>query len=432
MNTAPPHSLSAELVEVVVHALERTHSHLHLHLLADLARPIDRDVLVEAFRDLVAAFPVLGCSYQPGWWRDHWVPWRGELASLVHVERPDDIEEATLRWAQEPMRYLDEPTVRVAFFEGEQGGRLILSMHHMVADGGGIKAAGAVLVARLCGTEPDQLPSDDRSLMNVARCLRGGDLPVLAREMVREGLLPISMLRIRRLDHGMPSGGLASGPCWRPVLVAGQTTASLVAGCKRRGATINDALVATVARLGSRRSDRGPVVVAYTVDLRRYLRERRAQVTNLAGVSMVVLERSATASASAAVEAVSSAIGEQKRRLTGLAYALLPGFTVGWLPHGLLRRVGTLVIDQILRRFDRCIAITNIGSLDEPLAPFGDDALAASIVGPFVRGVPPLITATGFRGALTLQVVANGLHAPEHLEAFAEELEEALLELAKN
>ena len=417
------------MVEVLVHALERTYPHVHLHLVVDLDRRFGRDELEEAFRGLIRSFPVLGCRFQPGFWRDRWVSWGGDLSDLVHVERPTDLEAATTAWARRPMRYLQEPTARLAFFERDEGGRLVLSLHHMVADGGGVKAAGAVLAALLCREEPVPPPTDDRAMMHLARCLRVPDLPILAREMVREGLMPLSVLRVRKLDYGEPTGSGSPDPHWRPVRLAGEAAQRFTAVCERQGATINDALVASVARMAARRADRGPVMVAYTVDLRRYLRAKRAQVTNLAGVTMVVLEREAIRTASSAIQAVVAAIGEQKRRLTGLAYALLPGFTIGWLPHGLLRLAGTLVINQLLRRFNRAIAITNIGALDEALAPFGHSALSASIVGPFIHGIRvPVITATGFRGELTLHLAATQVHSRDDLEGYAVELEEALLE----
>ena len=430
-HTAQP--LPAEMVEVVVHALERRHPHVHLHLLVELERTLTKDQLVAALHGLVGAFPVLGCFYQPHWWRDRWVPWGGDLASLCHVARPDDVEAATTAWTARPMRYLEEPTVRLAFFERADGGggRLVLSLHHMTADGGGTKAAGAVLCALLCGVEPHPPASDDRALRNVIRNLRPGDLPVLFQELVRESITPISALRAGALKHDTPRGSGAPDPLWVPLRLDRERTSRFVAACKARGATINDGLVAAVSRMAARRGERGLVMVAYTVDLRRYLRWTKAQATNLAGVSMVVLQRADTGSAAAALDAVVRVIGEQKRRLTGLAYALLPAFTVSWLPHCVMRRVGALLIGQILARFQRSIALTNIGSLDAVLAPFGDDVSGACVVGPFVHGnVVPIITITGFRGELTLQVVSTHTHSRADLEAFAAELEGLLEETA--
>jgi NRPS condensation-like uncharacterized protein len=428
MPLAPGH-LPAEMVEVVVEALESAHPHVHLHLLVDLERRLSHEQLVEALHGLVRAFPVLGCRYQPHWWRDRWVPWEGDLASMCHVAHTVDVDAATRSWAARPMRYREEPTVRLAFFDrGDGGGRLVLSLHHMTADGGGTKAAGAVLAALLCGVEPDPPASDDRALRNIIKSLRLEDLPVLLQQMALESISPLSFLRVRELDHGAPEGDGRPDPLWIPLCLDRERTARFVAACKGRGATINDGLVAVVARMAAHRSERGPVMVAYTVDLRRYLRWTKAQVTNLAGVTMVLVERGATASATATLDAVVRAIGVQKRRLTGLAYALLPAFTVSWLPHSLMRRVGAAIIGQILKRFHRSIALTNIGSLDEVLAPFGDDVSGACIVGPFVHNNRvPIITITGFRGTLTLQVVSTHTHREEQLANFARELE-ALLE----
>ena len=429
-SATPP--LPAEMVEVVVHAMEHRHPHVHLHLVVDMGRRFDHPDLVRALHGLVEAFPVLGCRYQPGWWRDRWVRWEGDRGELCHVEETNDLEAATRSWVQRSIRYLEEPTVRVAFFTASTGGRLVLTLHHMVADGGGIKAAGAVFVSLLCGVEPNPPPSQDRSLMSVARSLGVRDIPILLREMLHEGLLPLSSMRVRRLDYGIPRGSGAPDPHWQPVRLTGDKARHFVAATTGQGATINDALVATVARMAARRAKQGPVMVAYTVDLRRYLREKRAQVTNLAGVSMVVLGREVTRTTSASLRAVSVAIGEQKKRLTGVAYALLPGFTLGWLPHGLLRWSGQYVISQVLRRFDRTIAMTNIGALDECLAPLGDDAVEACIVGPFIHGIQvPLITVTGFRGELTLNVGATGIHDRQDLANFACELEGALRELSE-
>ncbi len=420
-----PTTLPAEMVEVVVDSLEHEHPHVHLHLVMDLERSISQEELVTALEGLVEAFPVMGCRYQPHWWRDRWIPWEGDLASMCHVAHVDDVESSTLEWAARPFRYLEEPTVRVAFFarSGGDGGRLVLTLHHMTVDGGGLKAAGAVLVSLLCGEEPDPPPTDDRALRNVIRSLRLADLPVLLHEMVLESVTPISLLKVGALDHGTPGGTGEPDPLWVPLRLDRERTARFVAACKSRGATINDGLVATLARMAASRGEGGSVMVAYTVDLRRYLRWTRAQATNLAGVSMVVLSRASTRSAEAALEAVVRVIGEQKRRLTGLAYALLPAFTVGWLPHGLMRRVGAMIIREILRRFNRSMALTNIGSLDAVVAPFGDDVTYACIIGPFVHGnAVPIFTITGFRGTLTLQVVSTNAHSRADLEAIAADM----------
>ncbi len=412
-------SLPAELVEAVFSGLEPELPHFHLHLLVDLDRRLDLPVLERALVGLVDAFPVLGCRYRRGWWRDRWVPWQGEPASRVQVQAVHDVEAATRALVRCPWRSDLEPPVRFTFLRHGGGGRLVLSLLHMVADGGGVKAAGGVLAALLAGVDPAPLPTADRRLTVVPRSLRLRDLPVLARELVREGLLPLSMLRVRplRLELGAGDGGTA--PSWRTAAVEPTRPA---------GATVNDLLVAALLRMAAQRSDRGPVGVAFSVDLRRFLRDSLARVTNLAGATVVTLSR---ARAGGDVLAATSArIGEVKRRLPGLPYMLGPALLFGWLPHALVRGVGRAFIHMVLRRGARVPILTNIGPLDEALAPLGDAVRSASIVGPFLHDAPvPVVTATGFRGALTLQVGGTGTWSAEALERWAAELGEAVGEV---
>ena len=128
--------------------------------------------------------------------------------------------------------------------------------------------------------------------------------------------------------------------------------------------------------------------------------------------------------------ATSAAIGEQKRRFPGLPYMLGPTLLLGWLPHGLVRRAGGAIVHMALRRGARAPVLTNIGPLDEALAPLGEAVRAASVVGPFLHDGPvPLVTVTGFRGTLSLQVGGTGTFAPTALEAWGEELVAAVTDL---
>jgi NRPS condensation-like uncharacterized protein len=132
-----------------------------------------------------------------------------------------------------------------------------------------------------------------------------------------------------------------------------------------------------------------------------------------------------------ALREVSRRIGEHKRRLPGLSYSLLPLILFGWLPHGLLRLAGRRLLTRLMGFIGRALAVTNIGSLDEALAPLGDDATAASIIGPFVHGLAlPIVTATGFRGTVTLQVGSTGTLAEVSLGRFAADLARLLDEIA--
>ena len=412
----------AQLTEVLLHGTEADLPHVHLHLSVDLTERFSRPQLEGAARRVIETFPVLGCRLRTSWWRDRWLPWGGDVAELVHVERTTDVERATREQVARRFDHTRAPTWRLASLERDSGSRLLISLHHMTGDGGGLKALANLVVASLAGVEPFPPPTSSRSMLAPLWRLRLRDLPILLLEFVREGLQPLSVLRVRRLTRAFTRGDGSPTPAWRTVALRGPSAARFVDGCRAHGATINDGLVAAVARVCEGRGERGPVAAGYTIDLRRYL-PPSSRITNLHGVSLVVLPRRRVADPVQTLRAVSDRIGDQKRRLPGLAYTLLPLLLIGWLPHGLLRRVGRLVLNNILSSVNRALAITNIGALDEVLAPLGDQATAASVIGPFVHGMRvPVITATGFRGELTMHVEATGSVAPEALEELTEEL----------
>ena len=420
--------LRAQLTEVLLHGTERDFPHLHLHLCVDLRRTFSQGELEAAAVEVIRAFPVLGCRFRAGWWRDRWLVWDGDLAELVHREQvaPAGLEEATRVQVRRRFDHTVAPAWRLAALEHEGGSRLLISLHHMTGDGGGLKALGSVVAASLCGVDPSPRPTDSRSMLAPARGLGLRDLPILALEFLREGLQPLSLLRVRRLRRTFARGGGEPEPSWRTVALRGEAARAFLASCREQRATINDGLVAAVSRLSARRGERGPVAAGYTIDLRRYL-PPALRVTNLHGVSLVVLPRSRVGDPATTLQAVSDRIGEQKRRLPGLAYTLLPLVVIGWLPHGLLRRAGRVVLNNVLSSINRALAITNIGALDETLAPLGEEVEAASVIGPFVHGLPvPLVTATGFRRELTLHVEATGTLAEQALDDYAEELREVL------
>lgn len=429
-----PRSLPAQLAEVLLHGTRYVFPHTHLHVCIDLRRSWTRDRIEEAVAAVIRDHPVLGCRYEPSWWRDRWVPCDGGPGDLVHTEsvEREDLAAATLRQVRRLMDHTATPTFRLARIEHEGGCRLLVTLHHMTGDGGAVKAVANSVAAHLQGVDPHPPPCPDRSVLAPARFLRLGDLPALLAELAREALQPLSILRVHRLSRVFQAGAGQSEPQWRSIVLSGSRADGFVAACRRSGATINDGLVAAVARLATRYSESGPAAASYTIDLRRYIRPPSARVTNLHGVRLLVLPRDRLAGPREAVLEVSHRIGEHKRRLPGLSYTLLPALLLGWLPHGILRRAGRVVLGNLIAYMNRALALTNIGALDEALAPFGEDALEASIIGPFVHGFRfPIVTATGFRGSLTLHVGSTGTISEDALEGYARDLADLLDEAAE-
>jgi NRPS condensation-like uncharacterized protein len=322
------------------------------------------------------------------------------------------------------------PVMRVSSLEHGVLSRLIVSVPHMASDGGGLKALANILGARLYGVPPGRPVSNRRGLLQIAGGIRLLQLPTLAAEALREIFRPLGILRVQPLAKGFAPRGGDAQPIWRTVSLTGEPARHFAAFCRKNGSTINDGLVAMLAMLAAGRSERGPVAVGYTIDLRRYLPSPVSVVTNLHATTLAVVERSLLDAPSSAVRAISRRTAVEKRRMFGMAYALLPVIQVGWLPRGWLRWIAWMLVSRLFSYVRRALVFTNIGALDEALAPFGGDAVSASVIGPFVNESPvPVVTVTGFRGDLTMQVCQAGNLALEAVDEYSAELLAALKRL---
>jgi len=198
----------------------------------------------------------------------------------------------------------------------------------------------------------------------------------------------------------------------------------LKALCRTVDATVNDALLAALARISVGRSRRGRLAVIYTMDLRRYAGAPRLTAANTSSVMSVIVPRAAVSEPAVTLRAVARLTARQRRSLAGPAFFVMPTVLGLAAPHSWVRRVvrwaHPLFIEPSLRRG---LVFTNVGRLDEGLSAFGADLERVSIVGPNVAGVnAPVVVAFGYRGELHLQLFA----APGLAEAALDELETEL------
>ena len=160
---------------------------------------------------------------------------------------------------------------------------------------------------------------------------------------------------------------------------------------KAKGGTINDALVAAMCQVLGARTDRGPVTVSYTIDLRRYLARPRLVVANLSSVLLVTLTRDELRSDP--LSAVIAQTRAHRRQMAGLAYILGLQSSLRLAPHALLRRVFPLLARWFITPgLERGMIMTNIGPMDRGVGFFGDDVRDLRIIGPTLEGVPVTFT----------------------------------------
>ncbi|MEB2311821.1 MAG: hypothetical protein OZ921_18130 [Sorangiineae bacterium] len=422
--------LTAELVDVALFASEARYGDLVTHVTLDLRRRFTRAELERAVAAAIAAFPVLGCVYQPRLVRDRWRPSARPIAELVHVVEGElDLERETIAWARRTLALTRERPLRLVSLPRGAGSRVLVTLSHLAVDGAGMAAVGSVLAAALTGSAPIAEIDPRRDLASSLAALRPWHLPALARDAARALATPLAVLRAAPRERGFPTepGGASH---WRHVRLSPDETARLKARASAEGASLNDAIIAALARVTAGRAapGAGALPILYTMDLRRYAGRPRLVAANTSSILTVFVPRRATVSLDASLAAVARVTGAQRRGLAGPATLLVPHLLGLGLPHALARRVTRLLHPVLIGLpLERGMMLTNVGRLDTGLRALGEDLEDVRIIGPNARGVPiPSVVAHGFRGALHLELYAAPGLASAALDDFERELRDAL------
>lgn len=382
---------------------------VQLHMVVDLADPFTVEELRAAATATVEAFPILGCRYRPGWWRDRWEA-APDLPSPVEERSVEEaVEEVTTELVRRPLDPREVGPWRVVQIRAGDGCRLLISVAHMLADANGALVVVHELARHLSGGPSRQAWPDrpmERGMGQLLRAIRLRDLGQLLLQSASEALLPVRYLGMARpVDHWHPNADRDGRELYRTVTVDVGRGTPMRERCRSLGCTLNDALVSTLALLNRSLSAKGNLGNIFTVNLRKLLRDERPRIANLSGMEMVVLPRALVTDLEGTAVEVSRRIGRKKRRFAGLP-PLIANFSTAWaMPHALLRPIIGLWLRYAMAVLNRGLTVTNIGAMDPYVEPLGDRATGASMIGPFLNMLgPPLITAAGFRDRLTLQV----------------------------
>jgi NRPS condensation-like uncharacterized protein len=287
-------------------------------------------------------------------------------------------------------------------------------------------AVGHVFGCHLYGVPPSAPVERRRDLGPTLAGLSWKHLPVLARDVVTTLLQPLRTFAAGKRESSYVSNAWHEATSRRLILEADEVRA-LQARCGA-GLSVNDLLVSAVARVSAGRTSKGPVVVLYTMDLRRFSGRAHLSATNASSILTAVVPRDATGGLGSTAVAVRAITARHRNSLAGPAFLLVPHALAIGAPHGLLRRVvprlHPVLVDIAL---DRGLIVTNVGRIDSGLAPFEADLEDVRIYGPNVRGVTtPTVVAFGLRGRLHLEIFAPPGLGEGALDDFERELHDAL------
>ncbi len=398
--------IAAELTDVALFGVMDRYGDLSIHALLDLGRTFTHAELSRALELTIRDFPVIGRRYEKGLFRDRWVPVAGPVSDAVHFEAPTDLEERTRAWVRRPLDPTRERQVRIVALETGGKVRLILSILHLAVDGAGIGAVGHVFGSHLLGRATEVPSTPGRRIWNVLEGLRWFHAPRLLTSIVTESLRPLRQLAAapRTRPYDRVTNGVST---WRHMVIGASDVARLRESCS--GATVNDILISAMASLAAQRSHGGPVVVLYTMDLRRYAKAPRLIAANSSSILSAIVPRHAVGTLAGTTRAVAEITREHRETLAGPAFLLSPYLLAAAVPHAAVRALtavfGPVMVDLPL---SRGFLMTNVGRIDEGLRPFGDLIERVRIVGPLIRGVSvPAVVAFGFRGEIHLEIFAG-------------------------
>lgn len=420
--------LTAELPDVGLYGSMDRYGDLGIHAVIDLKRRFSRAELERAMRLTIEAFPVLGRRYVPGFWRDRWHVVESPLSEAVHViDEPRDLEAETETWARRCIDASRERPLRLVSLGRSQGSRLIFSITHLAVDGAGAAAVGHVLGSYLYGASPAAPVDARRSVASALEGLRWFHAPVLLRDIARTLSLPARTYAAARRERHFPTAA-SSEASWRHVTISAEEVQRIKLRCRPRGASVNDALIAALARVSAGRSSRGPLAVMYTMDLRRYAGSARLTAANTSSILSVIVPREVVRDLASTAEAVARITSRQHRGLAGPAFILTPLALALGAPHAWARRITRWLHPVLIELpLSRGLVFTNVGRIDDGLSAFGADVEGVRVIGPNIAGVRvPAVVAFGFRGELHLQLFGAPGLAPEALRELEGELREAL------
>ena len=418
----------AELSDVGLYSSMDRYGDLGIHAVIDLRRTFSRAQLEGAFQAAIEAFPVLGRRYVPGFWRDRWEPVEGPVSEAVHVvDEPGDLEKQTASWARQPIDSTRDRPLRLVSLPRGQGARLILTITHLAVDGGGAAAVGHVLGAHLFGLPPSAPVDARRNVASALEGLRWKHLPMLARDLGAAALVPFRTFGAAKRERPFPTTA-STESSWRHMTIPAAEVNRIKARCRARGASVNDALIAGLARVAAIRSSKGPLSVMYTMDLRRYAGSARLTAANTSSILSVIVPRDEVRDLAATAGAVAKITRRHQRGLAGPAFILGPLALALGAPHAWARQVTRWLHPVLIELpLSRGLVFTNVGRIDEGLAAFGGDIESLRVIGPSMRGVSvPAVVAFGYRGELHLELFGAPGLAPAALEELETELRGAL------
>ena len=400
--------MKSVLTDDIFHLLQ-TVGDFQIGLVMRPAAPLEADRLVRALSELVAALPVLGCAYMPGWRRGHWEKTDQADRQILTVLPAGNVDGQVQDFFTHPVDPYTGPQIKCLLLYGGQN-VLCLNVSHFVGDAVGVRE----LAYSLCRAynDPGSIkPAEhDRGLgilFKTFSCRQKlGILGRTVRDMIVQSPFPPSAT--------LPAAG--PGHFERQYVIRHmgpeitRHLKDLAAGYR---ATSNDVLMAAFLRAlmplappGRRPAWR----LVVTADLRRHLppHQQSGQVRNLSGWVFTSLGRDPGRDLEDTCRHVSARMNRLKDGYLGLGMIPLCWLAVRGLPQAVTRAGMEILFPVMLRRVAVAPSFTNMGRIDHRALVFDDQPVDnAFLLAPIVYAPILGVGISAFEDTMTLSAGFN-------------------------
>lgn len=369
---------------------------------------LDFDKLSKAVRLSVDAEPILGCRFiehEPPYWKR-----LEDIDSTIFcsMEETDNTEEAVHRFLESHLDMDHDPMVKVKLIRSGQYDTLGIKLNHTCSDGSGVK---------------DYM----ELLSHIYSCIDRENGVYVPKPSVRSKADHEKIMNTLGIKHPELDNSLVEAPrtVWPfPWQSGGQKDSTSFVICqlpygqldvlskyaKERGATINDLTITAFYRAMFKMSQIPygiPMDLGVTVDLRRYLPDKKAEaIRNLSGGIIVRIPRLIDEPFDRTLSRVVSVMDRKKGQnpgyqcATGAERAEKVNFHMFLAFSKFLSRASEITSQNC---FFCSPGLSNVGIISKSLIKFGETTVTeAYFINPVVRVPGFLLVASSYNGIMTL------------------------------
>jgi NRPS condensation-like uncharacterized protein len=321
----------------------------------------------------------------------------------------DELYRAFIERACDPIDISETPPIRLALFRQGNQGLLVVRVHHCLADGNGalqlVRLLGENIYADKDAALPEPLPMD-RGFLQLFRCFKPLDYPVILAETVKELFRPLTLPFMKPLAQKPKRLQRTRGSLAR-LVIAGDDYRRIVERAREYKLTINDYMAAALLGMAEKFNRGLPrpspyLAVAFTVNLRRFFKEEPVLITNISGIGSLMVRRPQALDFPTAARAARDRIGELKTRFPGLGFMLWPMTLAAMLPSSLIKKVTAQWIGFAHDLMSRGMTMSNVGAMDPFVEPFKHCLENASLIVPVFKAPFPVMSVSGCGQSLTV------------------------------